>query len=280
MKPLTRNINLTTLAALLILIALPGSNNANGQAATNATGQTPGATARTQITPGSPSDIVRQFYKAMRERRIREAFAMSIYKPAIDGLKQEEFDDLRPDFEVMAAAVPESVEIYGEQISGDIATVFVRVPNSEKAEQAEPVTLIRMKNAWIIGDKENQQIVKKAGKSFFFKARIDTHHKDVEEMLKRLHVVQLVYSQQHEKRFGDLQALINAGLMPKDLEGTQSTGYRFYVTLAPDAMSYVAGAEPARYGHTGRLSFLIDHTGNLKSADTGGKPLTTGAVKK
>jgi len=98
--------------------------------------------------------------------------------------------------------------------------------------------------------------------------------------LKRLHVVQLVYSQQHDKLFGGLQALINAGLMPKDLEGTQSTGYRFHVTLAPDAKSYVAGAEPVRYGHTGRLSFMIDHTGNLKSADTGGKPLTADAVKK
>ncbi|MEO8434043.1 MAG: hypothetical protein ABI596_04060 [Pyrinomonadaceae bacterium] len=261
--------------ALVTLICAPGLSRLGF-----AQSPQPGATARSQIAPGSPSDTVRQFYKAMRERRIRDAFAMSIYKPAIDGLKPAEFDDLRPDFEVMASAIPENVDIYGEQISGDIATVFVKVPNSEKAEEAEPVTLIRMKNVWIIGDKENQQIVKKAGKKFFFAARIDTHHKDVQEMLKRLHVVQLVYSQQHDKRFGELQALINAGLMPKDLEGTQSTGYRFYVTLSPDAKSYIAGAEPAQYGHSGRLSFLIDHTGNLKSADTGGKPLTADTVKK
>ena len=287
MKLLTSNTQRTPAAPVrcklcltLILVALQASITASGQTTTNDMGQTPGATARSQIAPGSPSDTVRQFYKLMRERRIREAFAMSIYKPAIDGLKPAEFDDLRPDFEVMAAAVPENVDIYGEQISGDIATVFVKVPNSEKAEQAEPVTLIRMKNAWIIGDKENQQIVKKAGKSFFFKARIDTHHKDVQEMLRRIPVVQLVYSQQHNGLFGGLQALIDVGLMPKDLEGTQSTGYRFYITLAPDAKSYIAGAEPARYGHTGRLSFLIDHTGNLKSADTGGKPLTTDTVKK
>lgn len=233
-----------------------------------------------QTGPRSPSDTVREFYKAMRERRIREAFAMSIYKPAVEGLKPEEFEDLRPDFEVMAAAVPEKVDIYGEQISGDIATVFVKVPNSEKAEQAEPITLIRMKGLWIIGDKENQQIVKKAGKTFFFKARIDTHHNDVQEMLRRIPVVQLIYSQKHNGLFADLPTLINAGLMPKDIEGIQSTGYRFYITLAPDAKSYTARAEPGRYGRTGRLSFLIDHTGNIKSADAGGKPLTADSVKK
>jgi hypothetical protein len=233
-----------------------------------------------QTGPRSPSDTVREFYKAMRERRIRDAFAMSIYKPAIDGLKPEEFEDLRPDFEVMAAAVPEKVDIYGEQISGENATVFVKVPNSEKPEQAEPITLIRNKGLWIVGDKENQQIVKKAGKTFFFQARIDVHHKDVREVLQRIPVVQIVYSQLHNGLFGDLPALISAGLMPRDLEGTQSTGYRFYINLAPDAKSYTAAAEPARYGHTGRLSFLIDHSGNIKSVDNGGKPLSSDTVKK
>ena len=36
----------------------------------------------------SPSDTVREFYKAMREKRFREAFALSIYKPVIDGLSR------------------------------------------------------------------------------------------------------------------------------------------------------------------------------------------------
>ena len=50
----------------------------------------------------SPSDTVREFYKAMHEKRFREAFDLSIYKPAIDPLKPQEFEDLRPDFEKMA----------------------------------------------------------------------------------------------------------------------------------------------------------------------------------
>src|SRR6266496_4721964 len=80
----------------------------------------------------SPSDTVREFYKEMREKRFREAFALSIYKPAIEGLKPEEFEDLRPDFERLAAVLPEQVEINGEQISADAATVFVKVKGDEK----------------------------------------------------------------------------------------------------------------------------------------------------
>ncbi len=63
----------------------------------------------------SPSDSVREFYNLMRERKFREAFALSIYHPAIEGLKPAEFDDLRPDFERLASAIPEKVNISGEQ---------------------------------------------------------------------------------------------------------------------------------------------------------------------
>ncbi len=79
------------------------------------------AVAQTQRTP---SDVVREFYKAMHERRFKEAWALTIYKPAVDGLNAQEMEDLRPDFEEKAAAIPDQVEISGEQISGDIATVF------------------------------------------------------------------------------------------------------------------------------------------------------------
>src|SRR5678816_280149 len=58
----------------------------------------------------SPSDVVREFYKAMREKRFREAFDLSIYKPAIDSLKPQEFEELRPDFEKMAAVIPVEVD--------------------------------------------------------------------------------------------------------------------------------------------------------------------------
>jgi len=230
--------------------------------------QTPAA-----VQSRSPSDTVREFYKALRERRFREAFAMSIYKPALEGLKPEEFAELQPDFEKMAATVPATVELNGEQISGDFATVFMKVPDGDKVEQAVPVALLRLNGVWIIGDKASQEVVDKSGNDFFFEARIATHQDDVVGLLKRILVVQLAYNQQHNGVFADLPTLISVGLMPKDIEGTESTGYRFHITLGKDAKSYIAGAEPARYGRTGRLSFSIDQSGAIKSADNGGKPL-------
>ena len=43
----------------------------------------------------------------------------------------------------MAAVIPEKVEVNGEQISGDGATVFVKIADADKAAEAEPVGLIR-----------------------------------------------------------------------------------------------------------------------------------------
>lgn len=228
-----------------------------------------------QNPPLSPSDTVREFYKTMRAKKFREAFGMSIYKPAIEFLNPQEFEDLRPDFEKIAAAIPEQVDISGEQISTDVATVFVKVKDGEK-EQSEPMTLIRVGNNWIVGDKENQEIVRKAGKDFFFNARINTHHDEVQAMLLRISLAELLYSQQHEGKFGDMATLILAGMLPKDLEGTESTGYRFGVRISPDAKSWSATAQPAQYGRTGRLSFFMDAAG-VRSGDVGGKTLPTSA---
>src|SRR5258706_14589116 len=228
-------------------------------------------------TPRTPSDTVREFYKAMHDHRFKEAWALTIYKPAVEGLNAEEMEDLRPDFEEKAAAIPDQVEIAGEQISGNIATVFVKVPISESTPQnlSQPVTLIKSGGVWIIGDEANQAIVKKAGRRFFLDALITQRHDDIEDLLKRLIAVQLVYSQQHGA-FGDLAALIGAGLVPKAAADPKELGYNFRVTVSQDGKTYVAVAEPTRYGHTGKLSYWMDQTGTIKSVDTGGKPVTPG----
>jgi hypothetical protein len=233
-----------------------------------------GALVVAQTKPRSPSDTVREFYKAMHEKRFREAFALSIYKPAIEGLKPEQFEDLRPDFDNMAAAIPDNVEINGEQVSGETASVFVRVPGTDgNAGELEPVPLLRINGEWIVGDKENQDAVKKSGNNFFFKARIETHHQEVTTMLQRISVAELIYKNQHNGLYGELTALTGAGLVPKDVEGTESTGYRFRVNLNKDAKSFTATAEPAQYGRTGLLSFFMDESG-IRSGDNGGKPLS------
>ena len=72
--------------------------------------------ASAQTAPRSPADTLIQFYKLMRERHYREAFAISIYRPAVDGLTQQEFEDLQSDFDKMAAGIPEKIEVAGEQV--------------------------------------------------------------------------------------------------------------------------------------------------------------------
>src|SRR5437870_2117848 len=232
-------------------------------------------------TQRSPSDVVREFYKAMREHRFKDAWAMTIYKTAVEDLSADEMEDLRSDFEQKAAQVPAQIEITGEQIQGNIATVFVKVPITESTPQvtSEPVNLISSGGVWIIGDEANQAIVKKAGRRFFLDALIEEHQSDIEDLLKRLIAVQIVYSQQHAGAFGDLPALVSTGLISADAGDPKAIGYNFHITVAKDGKSYVAGAEPTRYGHTGKLSFWMDQTGNIKSADNGGKPLSGSQTK-
>ena len=229
-----------------------------------------------QTTPRTPTETMREFYRMMREKKFREAFGISIYRPAIEGLSTQEFEDLRPDFERMAVAVsekiPAQIDISGEQISGDIATVFVKVLDAEGKEKVEPATLIKIDNAWVVGDKESLEMVRKAGKKFFFEARINAHHSDVQDMLTRISLAQVVYGQSHNGQFGNTAELITAGLIPKDIEGTESTGYRFQIFRAADGKSWYATAEPAQHGRTGRLSFYLDASG-VRSGDVGGKPL-------
>lgn len=253
---LSRVASLCLSAVLLIACSLTA--NVFAQA-------TPPATSRT------PTETIREFYKALSEKRFRDALAISIYKPAIEGLSAAELEELRPDFEKLAQGA-EKVQIQGEQISGDTATVFVKLTDDVTNAPPAGAPLIRVGNAWIVGDKENQEIVKRSGKDFFFKARIDTHHDEVRSMLQRISLAQLAYAAQHNGQFADLPTLIKAALLPKDLETTESTGYRFHITVARDGKSYTAGAEPARYGRTGKLSFYLDPSG-IRSGDVGGKPL-------
>jgi hypothetical protein len=226
--------------------------------------------------PRTPTETMREFYRMMREKKFREAFGISIYRPAIEGLSPQEFEELRPDFERMAVAVseriPEKIDVTGEQISGDAATVFVKVLDADGKEKVEPASLIKVDNVWIVGDKENLDLVKKEGKKFFFEARINAHHNDVQDMMTRISLAQVVYSQGHDGKFGNATELIAAGLIPKDLEGTESTGYRFQVVRAADGKSWYATAEPVQHGRTGRLSFYLDASG-VRSGDAGGKPL-------
>ena len=226
-------------------------------------------------TPRAPSDVVREFYKAMREHRFREAFTLTIYKSAIEGLSADEMEDLRPGFEEKAAQIPANIEVVSEQINGNMAIVLVRVPVAESTPQvtSEPVNLINSDGAWIIGTENDLAEVKKAGHRYFLDGVITEHEGDVEDLLKRIVVLEGIYSQQHSGSYAELPALVRAGMLSADAVDPKLSGYNFHITLGKDSKSYVAGAEPVRHGHTGKLSFWMDQTGLIKSADNGGKPL-------
>ncbi len=276
---------LTAVLAIMGVAGVAATTSLRAQTAAptptaNSKSQTATTTSPNATTARTPSDAVREFYKAMRERRYRDAFAISIYRPAVEPLSASEFEDLRPDFEKIAAAIPEKVEISGEQISGDTATVFVTALSGDNNSSApEKIDLVRVGGTWIVGDRENGQIVEKSGKKFFFDTRIETHHGEVREMMQRIVAAQLIYGSQHEGVLGDLNDLVRAGLVPQDLLSTESTGYHFHVTLVDNKKSYQAGAEPASYGRTGRLSFYLDPSG-MRSEDKGGKPLKAPSSKK
>lgn len=256
---------LITFALALLLAPALGAAGARAQGP-----QGPAASA-------SPSEAVRRFYTALRERRFREAFALSIFHPAVEALSPQEFEELRPDFERMAAGVPENIVLTGEQVTGEEATVFLKLGEGRDVK-VEPVHLIREQGAWIVGDREQREFVRKRGKKFFYETRIDAHHAEVEAMMRRITTAQVVYAAQNGGRFGDLDALVRAALVPQDILGTDSTGYRFQVRVSRDGRSFAATAEPAAYNRTGRLSFYADAQG-LQQKDNGGKPLKPSSTK-
>ncbi len=196
---------------------------------------------------------MREFYRMMREKKFREAFGISIYRPAIEGLSAQEFEDLRPDFEKMAIAVSEKIP---EKIDVTRRTdqrryrdrVHKGAGRGWKGKDRTSFTDQDRQQSGSLAIKENLELVKKAGKKFFFEARINAHHDDVQDMMTRISLAQVVYSQGHNGQFGNTAELVAAGLIPKDIEGTESTGYRFQIVRSADGKSWYAtgGTRPIR----------------------------------
>lgn len=260
-------LNTLALALTLSAFLLAGAPAARAQTAQTAPPPPPPSSPAQR----GPSDTVRAFHQALRERRFRDAFAMSVLSHAVRELSAEEFEDFKLDFERIAAGVPATDQLTGEQVSGEEATVFINLGDESKPD-IKPYELIREGGAWVVGSRQDLETVKKNGKKFLVEARIETHHSEVRALLERIHAAEFVYASQHGGSYGDMNQLINAGLIPQDLLGTETTGYRFRVTVGKDAKSWAASAEPARHNRTGRLSFYRDPSG-LQSKDTGGKPL-------
>jgi hypothetical protein len=233
-----------------------------------------------EIKPGSPADTVRAFYAKLRERKIREAIFLTNLRPAIEGLTEDELKEFAVDFEAVAASVPAEVEINGEIVSGDTATVTAKLPNEDGDKiELQEIRLRREGEIWIIlsADDAAETRIKKEGKNYFLALRIETHEKEARKMLDRIAKAEMVHSLQNKGEFGEITKLIELGYLPSDVTSSETTGYNYLLKLSADRKRYSATATPAVYGKSGKLSFLLelDAEGKprMKNVDNGGKPL-------
>ena len=233
-----------------------------------------------EVDSGGPADTVRTFYKHLREKRFREAVFLTNLRPAVEGLTDSELKEFSLDFEKIAGRIPSNVEINGEIISGDQATVTANLPAED--EDKNEIQTIRLRNqsgVWVILTVEPtaEARIRKEGKAYFYNLKVETHEQEAREMLERISKAQLAYSLQHGGDYTGLDGLVDAGLLPADAKTSDSTGYNYKIDLLSQNKRYTAAATPAVYGKTGRLSFLLrqDEKGvsRVSSKDTGGKAL-------
>ena len=215
----------------------------------------------------TPSSTVRKFYDLLRHKRYFEGFSVSVYRAALDGLKEEELRELEPDFERLASSLPELVQIEGEQVSGDRASVFVKLPNEQKAQE---VTLIRQSGQWIVGDLDTQKYVKKQGRNFFFNERIRVSEAEANEWMQEILGYELIYFKA-KQRYATFTDLAKSGSVSEQLLSGTVSGYVFEILVSPDAQKFSATARPVAYGRTGRLSFYADQTNLVRAEDKSGK---------
>ena len=231
-----------------------------------------------EIKPNSPADTVRAFYAALRDKKFREAIFLTNLRPAIEGLTDTELSEFQVDFEAIAQHVPKEIEINGEIITGDSATVTAKLPNEDlDKEEIQEVKLRKRGDVWVIltVDEDAEKRVREEGKNYFRALRIETHQDEARDMLDRVAKAQMAFAATNQGSYGDMEALIAAQLVPADIRTSHSTGYNYAITLTADKKRYAAAAVPAVYGKTGRLSFAVQlderSQPHLTSRDDGGK---------
>lgn len=236
---------------------------------------------RIKFAAGSPADTVRLFYKNLRERRFREAMMLTNLRLAVEGLTEAEMKELSADFEPLALQVPEVVEINGEIITNNLATVTAKLPNDETGKlELKEIPLRMEKDSWVIvtADADAEAMAKKEGKNYFFVLKMDIHQSEAQVMMERISKAQTVHAIQNGGLYGELETLVAQGLLPMDIKTTQSTGYKYSITVLDNGRKYFASAIPDTYGKTGKLSYLLETLGNeqktrLKFEDNKGQPL-------
>jgi hypothetical protein len=224
-----------------------------------------------QNPKSSPSDTAIKFYRALKEKKYIEGFRLSVYRGAIEGLTATELKELEPDFIRTFSAIPDKIEVKGEQITGNTAVVFLQFEGVEKPQQ---VALIAQGNVWLVGDQESLQLVQEQGRNFFFNTRMVVNEEEAVEMIQRIRNAEILYASKFEGRNAPLAELIRLQALPKEMENGESSGYKFTLTLSSDKLSFLVHAVPSMYGKTGKLSFYADLQG-LHAEDLKGQPASS-----
>ena len=233
-----------------------------------------------EIEPNSPADTVRVFYKNLREKKIREAIFLTNLRPAIEGLTDAELKDLQVDFDTLAERVPAEIQINGEIISGDKATVTANLPDEKTNKmKTQEIKLKRENDSWILRlvDAQAEKLVQKEGSKYFFALRIQTHHEEAKDMMERIAKAETIHALQNQGVYADVQTLVSQDLLPAELLKPDAAGYKYSVSLSADKKNYSATAVPTVYGKSGKLSYLAQVVNGkdrgVTSADNGGQTL-------
>lgn len=229
-----------------------------------------------EIKANSPADTVRAFYKNLREKKVREAIFLTNLRPAVEGLTDNELKELDVDFAALAQEVPAEIQINGEIVSGDKATVTANLPDgNSKKMKIQQIKLYREADAWIIKTVEgkDEALVKKEGNKYFFAVRIEAYQEEAKEMLDRIMKAQMALSVKNKGSFADMPELVENNFVPADVSNVN--GYKYNVIVSADRRKYTATAEPVVYGKTGKLSFVAEgeygKDPRLGSVDKGGR---------
>lgn len=233
-----------------------------------------------KIEANGPADVVRVFYGHLREKRFRDAIYLTNLRPAIEGLSDTELKDFQVDLENVARHVPTEIEINGEIVSGDQATVTAKLPGEDLDKpELQELRLRKEKDVWVIltVDETAEKRIRQEGKLYLRNLRIETHHGEAKAMLDRIARAQMAFAAQNGGKYGEMRALVDGKLLASDVLSAESTGYTYIVTVTDNAAKYYATATPAEYGKSGLMSFLVrlSEKGSplLSGKDAGGKPL-------
>lgn len=239
------------------------------------------ATSTIEIAPNSPADTVRAFYTRLREGKYREAIHLTNLRPAIEGLTDDELKEFSVDFQAIAKLVPAELEINGEIISGNDATVTAKLPGEDDDNlELQQVRLRKVGEYWVIlsADEETEKLIKREGKNYFYALKIETQQEEAKKMLERIAKAQLAHSLQNSGVYAEFPTLIELGYLPADVTTSESTGYSYVLHLGQEKKSYYATATPAAYGKTGKMSYLLQPVPGsmprVTSSDNGGQPMT------